>query len=46
MKSFNLSEWALRHRAFVWYLMIAATLVGGMSYMRLGREEEEVEEAA
>ncbi|QCO01625.1 efflux RND transporter permease subunit [Azospirillum argentinense] len=40
MTGFNLSEWALRHRSFVWYLIISLTLAGGMSYMRLGREED------
>jgi multidrug efflux pump subunit AcrB len=37
---FNLSEWALGHRSFVWYLMLAAVLVGFLSYGRLGREED------
>ena len=40
MSGFNLSEWALRHRSFTWYLIIALTLAGGMAYMRLGREED------
>ncbi|OYD81593.1 efflux RND transporter permease subunit [Azospirillum brasilense] len=40
MTGFNLSEWALRHRSFVWYLIISLTLAGGMAYMRLGREED------
>ena len=29
MNGFNLSEWALRHRSFVWYLMLAIVLAGG-----------------
>ena len=33
---FNLSEWALRHRSFVVYMMIASVLAGLSSYMRLG----------
>jgi multidrug efflux pump subunit AcrB len=37
---FNLSEWALAHRAFVVYLMIAVSLAGVMSYLRLGRNED------
>ncbi|KAA0678582.1 efflux RND transporter permease subunit [Roseomonas genomospecies 6] len=40
MTGFNLSEWALRHRSFVWYLMISLTLAGALSYFRLGREED------
>ena len=40
MSRFNLSEWALGHRSFVWYLMLAAVLVGFLSYGRLGREED------
>ena len=40
MTGFNLSEWALRHRSFVWYLIISLTLAGGMAYVRLGREED------
>jgi multidrug efflux pump len=37
---FNLSEWALKHRAFVWYLMLAALVGGVLSYQNLGREED------
>ena len=37
---FNLSEWALRHRSLIWYFMIVSGLIGGMSYMQLGREED------
>src|SRR5262245_1160511 len=37
---FNLSEWALAHRAFVVYLMIAVSLAGVLSYLRLGRNED------
>ena len=40
MSGFNLSEWALRHRSFVWYLMLAIVLAGGLSYTRLGRQED------
>ena len=40
MKSFNLSEWALEHRSFVWFLMLVGVLAGVMSYGRLGREED------
>ncbi len=40
MTGFNLSEWALRHRSFVWYLILSLTLAGGLAYVRLGREED------
>jgi len=39
---FNLSEWALRHRSFVVYCMIALMVAGVMSYYRLGRNEDPV----
>ena len=38
--SFNLSEWALKHQSFVWYLMFVALLMGVFSYLNLGREED------
>ena len=37
---FNLSEWALRHRSFVVYCMIAVMAAGLLSYYRLGRNED------
>jgi multidrug efflux pump len=37
---FNLSKWALEHRSFVVYLMIASVILGVMSYLRLGRDED------
>jgi multidrug efflux pump subunit AcrB len=40
VKSFNLSEWALGHRSFVWYLMLMVVIAGGLAYMRLGRAED------
>lgn len=40
MKRFNLSEWALAHRSFVWFAMLAIVLAGIYSYQRLGREED------
>ena len=40
MTQFNLSEWALRHRSFVLYCMIAVMLAGLLSYYRLGRNED------
>ena len=36
----NLSEWALKHRSFVIFMMIAVTLAGLASYYRLGRSED------
>ena len=36
----NLSKWALDHRSFVIYLMIAATIAGLGSFLRLGRNED------
>lgn len=38
--AFNLSDWALNHRSFVWYLLIASLLAGAVSYVSLGREED------
>ena len=40
MNSFNLSDWALRHRSLVWYFMIAFMAAGLFSYLQLGREED------
>ena len=37
---FNLSEWALEHKSFIWILMAIAVVAGVMSYQRLGREED------
>ena len=37
---FNLSDWALQHRSFVWYLMIISMLAGAMAYVNIGREED------
>ena len=38
--SFNLSDWALRHRSFVWYLILVSLLAGAYGYMSMGREED------
>ena len=38
--NFNLSEWAIKHQSFVWYLMFVGLLMGVFSYMNLGREED------
>jgi multidrug efflux pump subunit AcrB len=40
MTGFNLSEWALRHRSLVIYVMIIAVIFGVLSYFRLGRSED------
>lgn len=40
MRRFNLSDWALRHRSFVWFLMIISTVFGALAYTGLGREED------
>ncbi|TWH31046.1 MULTISPECIES: efflux RND transporter permease subunit [unclassified Aminobacter] len=38
--SFNLSDWALKHRSFVWFLMIVSLVAGALAYINLGREED------
>ena len=40
MNGFNLSDWALRHRSFVWFLILVSLVAGAMAYMNLGREED------
>ena len=37
---FNLSDWALKHRSLVWYLILVSVIAGAFSYTRLGREED------
>jgi Cu/Ag efflux pump CusA len=39
-RTFNISEWALAHRSFVWFLVIIIVAAGGLSYLRLGRNED------
>jgi multidrug efflux pump subunit AcrB len=39
-EGFNLSDWALRHKSFVLYLMLVSALAGIYSYQKLGREED------
>ena len=36
----NLSDWALKHRSFVVFAMLAIVVAGLMSYYRLGRNED------
>ena len=38
--SFNLSEWALNHRAFTRYLMVVLLLLGVAAYFQLGQDED------
>lgn len=40
MKRFNLSDWALHHRSFVWFLLIISLIAGTLAYLNLGREED------
>jgi multidrug efflux pump len=40
MKAFNLSHWAVTHRAFVLFLIVGTLLVGAFSFTRLGRLED------
>ncbi len=40
MNRFNLSDWALNHRSFVWFLMIVSLIAGAMAYFGIGREED------
>ena len=37
---FNLSDWALHHRSFIWFLMVVSLVAGAYSYMSMGREED------
>ncbi len=40
MTTLNLSEWALKNRSLVVYIMIVAVIAGVLSYFRLGRSED------
>lgn len=40
MGRFNLSRWAVEHRALVLFLIIVTALAGTLSFMRLGRSED------
>jgi multidrug efflux pump subunit AcrB len=40
MTRFNLSDWALNHRSFVWFLMLISLVAGTLSYLNIGREED------
>ena len=40
MSGFNLSEWALKHRTLVLYIIIITALLGLYSYNQLGQSED------
>ena len=40
MKNFNLSEWALKHRPLVLFMVILLGVVGVLSYGKLGQSED------
>jgi len=42
VNSFNLSEWSIRNRSVVIYLMIIIIVAGALTFLRLGRAEDPV----
>ena len=40
MNSFNLTEWALKHRAVVLFLLLIIAIAGGLGFTRLGQLED------
>ena len=42
MNGFNLSEWSIRNRSVVIYLMIVIIAAGGLTFLHLGRAEDPV----
>ena len=40
MKSFNLTEWALNHRALIVFLIVIIAVAGGLGFSRLGQLED------
>ena len=40
MKSFNLTEWALSHKQFIYYFVVVLFVGGMLSYLNLGRMED------
>ena len=42
MSRFNLSEWAIRNRSLVIFLMIGVVVAGTVSFLKLGRAEDPV----
>ncbi|OCX66599.1 ACR family transporter [Thioclava sp. SK-1] len=37
---FNLSDWALHHKSFIWFLMLVSMIAGIFAYISMGREED------
>jgi len=40
VRKFNLSDWALKHQSLVLYFMIVLTVIGLVSYTKLGQSED------
>ena len=40
MKGFNLTEWAIRHKALSIYFMLVCLVAGVLAYLHLGRNED------
>ena len=40
MKGFNLTDWALRHRAIVLFLLLIVVVAGSLSFTKLGQLED------
>lgn len=40
MKNFNLAEWALNHKQFIWFFIALFFMTGVFSYENLGRMED------
>jgi multidrug efflux pump subunit AcrB len=38
--NFNLTDWALRHRAFVLFLIVIVAVAGAFSFAKLGQLED------
>lgn len=39
MKKFNLTEWALKHKQFMYFIVVVVVIAGAFSYQSLGRME-------
>ncbi len=40
MSRFNLSEWAVKHRALTLYFLIVSMIIGSIAFVKLGRAED------
>jgi multidrug efflux pump subunit AcrB len=40
MNNFNLTDWALRHRAIVLFMLLIVAVAGAFSFTRLGQLED------